>query len=395
MVAQHHTAALTALLLALPAPGQQGEDVPLAGVVVDPRGRAIAGAKLGTSWWFDWQRAWACGSQQVWPAESSRDKNRGEGGWNFVVTGADGRFDARLLPERRSKKLQLVVFSADLELGGVFVWEPGEELGGLRLVLQPVSRFRATLSCDALGRSAVAATGYLRAYDGRRLGRFKADRGVVDLRLPAGHYGLYVYGADKQDVEPRLFPFAVSSGEDARARDIDLEPNWIARNRGRAIPLWRATAARGLPLAGTDYASFAGKWLLVHMWNCESVEPGRDIPELMRFDQAWRREHPEQDPPYRIVLLHSGGAKTFEELDEQIAHLQLRENHWGGQPLPFPVLLDPAEQTGEVWRTRWRRATLLFDPRGRLWGDTDCHGDLARAVAGELAPAVPARPKKK
>ena len=83
------------------------------------------------------------------------------------------------------------------------------------------------------------------------------------------------------------------------------------------------------------------------------------------------------------------------ELDEQVAHLQLRENHWGGQPLPFPVLLDPDEQTREVWKTRWRRAALLFDPRGRLWGETDGDEHLQLAAAGKLKPAPAARSKKR
>lgn len=367
------------------------DDVAVSGVVVDGRGRAIQGAKIGTGWWFDRDRMGPHGVQDVWPAASTREANR----LQFVATDVDGRFRATARPERRRGLVQLVVFSQDYRLGGAFAWDPSEDLRSVRLVLEPVARFRATLTCDALGRRPVPATAYLRAFDGRRIGRFKADAGVVDLRLPAGHYQLYVYGAGSQEVEARTFPFAVSAGEDARARDIDLEANWVARHRGRAVPSWHATAARGLDARRTDLTSFAGKWLLVQMWNCESVEPGRDIPMLMRFDQQWRRAHPDEEPPYAILLLHMGGAKTLEELDEQVAHLQLRENHWGGQPLPFPVLLDPEERTLDVWKSRWRRTTLLFDPRGRLWGETDGAEHLAEAAAGRLKPAVAARPKKK
>lgn len=380
----------TALTAAPLAAQQKDRSVAIAGVVVDTRGRAIEGARLGTGWWFDHRRMSAYGSQDIWPADSTRDAN----GWKFVQTSVDGSFDARILPERRKQQVQLIAFTEDYRLGGVFAWDPSEDLSKLQLVLEPVARFRATLTCDALGKERVPATAYLRSFDGRRIGRFKADEGVVDLRLPPGHYQLYVYGANKQEVEGRTFPFAVSAGEDARARDIDLKPNWIASHRGRAVPLWNATEARGLDLQQADFASFAGKWLLVQMWNCESVEPGRDIPMLMRFDQDWRRKHPGEEPPYAILLLHMGGAKTLEELDEQIAHLQLRENHWGGQPLPFPILLDPGEKTREVWKTRWRRTTLLFDPRGKLWGETDGDDDLKLAAEGKLEPAVPARPKK-
>ena len=370
---------------------QEVDGVEVSGVVVDTRGRAIRRARIGTGWWFDHARVAPGVSQDVWPVGTTRGAHRAK----FVETDAAGRFRALVRPERRRKQVQLIVFTEDQRLGGAFFWEPSADLSALRLVLEPVARFRATLTCDALGKRPVAATAYLRSFDGRRLGRFKAETGLVDLRLPAGHYQLYVYGADSQEVQPRTFPFAVSAGEDARARDIDLQPNWIALHRGRGVPCWRATAARGLDLQRTDFASFAGKWLLVQMWNCESVEPERDLPMLMRFDQEWRRAHPGEDPPYAILLLHMGGAKTLEELDEQVAHLQLRENHWGGQALPFPILLDPDEQTCEVWRTRWRRTALLFGPRGRLWGETDGARDLERAVEGELEPAVAARPKKK
>lgn len=370
---------------------QVAEGVAVSGVVVDQRGRAVEGAKLGTAWSFDWGATSTFGQQRVWAA----DKTRAEAGWQFLETGRGGRFSARLLPDLRSKRLQLVVFSSDYRSAGVFLWQPGDELVGLRLQLRPVARFRAVLTCDELGARQVSATGALRSYDGRELGRFQADDGVVDLRLPPGHFCLHLHGHGKQLVASRAFPFAVAAGEDARARDIDLPPNWIAKHRGRSVPMWRATAARGVEVEETTFASYAGKWLLVCMWNCESVEPGEDIPQLMRFDRAWRRANPDREPPYGILLLHSGGARTLAELDEQIAHLQLRENYWGGERLPFPVLLDPEEKTREVWQTRWRRQTLLFDPRGRLWGATLAAQDLELAVEGKLAPAVAARPKKK
>ena len=133
----------------------------------------------------------------------------------------------------------------------------GEDLGDVRLVLQPVARFRATLTCDQLGRRGVPATAFLRSFDGRTLGRARAEKGVVDVRLPPGHYSLYVYGSGKQEIDARLFPFAVSSGEDARARpspgfvaaeslaaeaDVDVDPG---REGGRERRQGRADAYGG------------------------------------------------------------------------------------------------------------------------------------------------------
>ena len=381
---------VTVTLLASSLGAQGGDPVAISGVVVDQRGRAVEGAKLGTSWSFEWRSTSTFGRQRVWAA----DKPQAAAGWQFLEAQPGGRFAAQLLPDRRTKQLQLVVFSPDYRLGGVFLWRPGESTDGLRLALQPVARFRATLTCDDLGLRGVAANGALCAFDGSELGCFRPQAGVVDLRLPPGHYSLHLRGGGDHLVASRRFPFAVSSGEDARARDIDIPANWVAKHRGRSVPRWRATAARGVDLDRADFAAFAGKWLLVCMWNCESVEPGEDIPRLIRFDRAWRRAHPGQDPPYRILLLHSGGASTFAQLDEQIERLQLRASYWGGQALPFPILLDPDEKTRQVWQTRWRRQTLLFDPRGRLWGATLAAADLKLAVEGKLPPAVAARQKK-
>ena len=90
-------AALVSLLLAGAVPLRAQEAVEVAGVVVDGRGRAIRGAKIGSGWWFDHGRMGPYGVQDVWPVGETREANR----TRFVRTDVDGRFRAMTRPERR------------------------------------------------------------------------------------------------------------------------------------------------------------------------------------------------------------------------------------------------------------------------------------------------------
>lgn len=397
MVARRTTHLMPLLLAAISSTGHLSADapqgaknapIPIQGVVVDSKGEPVDGARLGTGWWFDADRLSAYGGQRMWPAESSLEQN----GWSFVEADSHGVFDACIQPRRG--KTQVIAFSPDSELAGAFVWDQKEDVSKLRLVLEPTAHLQATITCNELGLREIPATAYLRSFDGRRIGRFHADKGKVDVILPAGHYQLYLYGAGGQDIGSRKFNFAVAAGEQATARDIDIPANEIARMRGRRMPAIQADAARGVELTNATFENFRGKWLLVHIWKLENTAPRRSFPRVIKFDQDWRTQHPNQEPPYQILLLHRGGPKTFAEYDAKVAKLGHRETHWSGKPLPFPILLDPDERTAKSWKTRWSEQALLFDPDGKLWGDTDLDSELAKIAAGTLKPAKPTQLRK-
>lgn len=361
------------------------EGVAVKGVVVDAQGRPVGRAQLGTGWWFDYSGLGAYGSQNVWPASTTREAN----GWAFVQADESGSFDARVLPRRG--KVQLTVFSQDREQAGTFVWDEKEDLSDLRLRLESAARLRATIVCTDLGKREIPATCYLRSVDGRRLGRFKADKGLVDLRLPAGHYTLYLYGAFGQEIGSRNFNFMVTAGEDAEGRDIDIPANNLTLQRGRKMPPWHVTEARGIELADARMEHFQGKWLLVDLWQYNGHSPSRLFPLLLEFDRNWRKQNPNQEPPYAIVLLHTGTARSLTDLDAKIEKAGLREKHWGGRALPFPILVDPEGKTVKSWKLRWGTQTLWFDPEGKLWGETDRAPELHQIVAGTMKPADPVR----
>jgi len=362
---------------------EAAEGLAIQGVVVDSQGKPVSDAQLGTGWWFDYDGLRACGGQYVWPALATRKAND----WSFVPTELDGSFDARVLP--RHGKVQLTIFSRDREQSGTFVWDEKEDLSDLKLRLEPVARLRATTICTDLGKREVPVLCYLRSVDGRRLGRFKAARGIIDLRLPAGHYTLHLYGG--QEIGSRNFSFMVTAGEDAKAGDIDIPANHLLLQRGRKMPPWHVSEARGIKLAEATMAHFRGKWLLVAVWQYNGNRPSRLFPLLLNFDRKWRDKHPNEEPPYAIVLLHTGAAKSLGDLDAKIEEAGLRKKHWGGRALPFPILIDPDRKTAKSWKLRWNCQTMLFDPEGRLWGETVRALELNQIVAGTMKPALPVK----
>lgn len=285
--------------------------------------------------------------------------------------------------------MQLTVFSQDRELAGTFAWGEKEDLSDLKLRLEPVARLRATIVCTDLGKREIPATCYLRSVDGRRLGRFKADKGQVDIMLPAGHYTLHLYGSFGQEIGRRDFNFMVTAGEDAKGRDIDIPANNLTLQRGHKMPPWQVTEARGIKLADATIEHFRGKWLLVDIWQYDGHSPSRLFPLLLEFDRKWREDNANEEPPYAIVLLHTRTATSLGDLDAKIEKAGLRAKHWDGKPLPFPILIDPEGKTAKAWKLRWRTQTLWFDPEGKLWGETDRAPELHQILAGTMKPAVP------
>lgn len=100
------------------------------------------------------------------------------------------------------------------------------------------------------------------------------------------------------------------------------------------------------------------------------------LPEMMTFHDEHR-----DDDRFAIVAFHDTAAKTFTELDEKL--VSVKEKHWKGRDLPFPILLDASGETIKAFGINAFPTTILIAPDGRLYGRARLE-DLEKALRGEL-----------
>jgi hypothetical protein len=86
------------------------------------------------------------------------------------------------------------------------------------------------------------------------------------------------------------------------------------------------------------------------------------LPGLIDLYQA----HTKDRDKFEILAFHDGTVKDFADLDKKME--RPRERYWGGQDLPFPILLDATGQTIKDWGVHSFPTTLLIDPEGKLVG---------------------------
>lgn len=102
---------------------------------------------------------------------------------------------------------------------------------------------------------------------------------------------------------------------------------------------------------------------------------GGSLPDLIKFYRD------EKSPAFEILAFHDGSVKSMAELEEKLE--PVKKKRWGGQDLPFPVLLDQTGETLKRFEIGAFPTLVLIDPEGRLVG----HGSLEllqKALRGEL-----------
>lgn len=78
-------------------------------------------------------------------------------------------------------------------------------------------------------------------------------------------------------------------------------------------------------------------------------------------------EHKDHRDQFEVIAFHDGSVKDFKELDEKLK--AVKDTYWGGQDLPFPILLDKTGQTVKTFGINHFPTTLLIDPEGKLVGE--------------------------
>ncbi|MEZ5964244.1 MAG: hypothetical protein R3F56_10400 [Planctomycetota bacterium] len=260
------SAALLVALIAQLAQSARAQDpddagwVAVQGRVVDGAGQPVAGVVVADFWTFDEARPIGHGEVLEWKdTERGREVLRTQD----LRSDADGRFAGRLQCPRG--KSLLLALTADGELGGSVEVDRDAKNDALTITLVPTVRVHGTFVCEELAEGVTWTNVYMSSLPARhRVASCSSDSGAFDLRLPPGHWQFDGYGAGLRDL---LRPLKL----DADVRDLDLgevelRAEYLALMRGKQLPEWTVTDARGIDLADSKLAAFRGKWLLVEFW---------------------------------------------------------------------------------------------------------------------------------
>lgn len=323
------------LLLAAVA---HADGLPITGRILDPEGKPAVGAQFGAEW--------SNRNGKLVPLQS----------WK---PGADGGFTGEL--HWVNRPMVLLAMDAARKNGAFQVVEDKDLKSrmDIELKLAPMSDVSGALACPAIGPALGTTTLVVQTRPG---GAWVARLTLTDdrftLPLPPGNYDAVAVAYDARELRT---PFRVEAG--GKAVDLgklELEPTVIAKSWGKAPPAFSATAARGID-AGVKLSDLGGKWVLLVFWNAESDDATRAIfPRLT--DLLDRRKA--DAGKFEILAIHDASAKTWEEYDARIA--KIMAGPWGGQDLPFPVLLDATGETFKAWGVDAPPKVVLIDPEGHV-----------------------------
>ncbi len=212
----------------------------VAGVVVDESNRPVSGVNVA--------RFWSYKDGKPAPHEP-------------LVTDAEGRFSGTIKTWR--DYVYLTAYSADAALAGQIGLGIKEKQKGLRIVLRPSVRIHGSIVSPALGRKPPWTNVYVQQGDTPFLSQ-GSDEARIDVRVPRGVFVLNAYGADIESVNKLVAATGEKPAIDLGA--VSIRAGFFAVHKGRRLPAWKVTEARGLPLDKTAVESFRGKWLLVEFW---------------------------------------------------------------------------------------------------------------------------------
>jgi hypothetical protein len=100
---------------------------------------------------------------------------------------------------------------------------------------------------------------------------------------------------------------------------------------------------------------------------------------------ALYEDHKDHRDRFEVFAIHSDESiKSLAELNKELAFI--KDRHWDGKDLPFPVLLDKNEETEKRYGVSSHPTGLLIDPDGKLVGAV-----TEEALEAKLPPLQPAK----
>jgi len=298
--------------------------------MLDPEGKPIAGAEVGT--YVDFGDVRPRGSH---PSFFNADQPAISDEKGEVKLAAAAAFDAKfadqptvpiyIVQQKRDLVAQINLNRADFS---------GQQTREVRLF--PACHVRGQLSGVGLmgtGKSLtwtnaiVFAPGQLRYYT---LVCTSNHQGF-DIRLPQGDYGMEAYGTDC-DMVYRYFH--VEAGQLELKLQLDLPPATIMRLSGHPAPELRDIKGweHGSPV---KLADLRGKVVLLDFWGYWCGPCVASMPALMKLHDKFK------DKGLVIIAVHDDSADSIEDMDRKLETVRNAPwAGWGGRDLPFLIALD-------------------------------------------------------
>jgi hypothetical protein len=380
----------------LPAFGFAVDEWHLRGRVIDEIGKPVAAAVV--------DHYWRSNGKQIRTDGLPLDLNKKEDLKIFhgnlgqmeplrgTTTAADGSFELAVTSRRHS----VIAMDAERKRGALIVISNGAEARPVEIKLRPLTKLQGRFRLAGSDAKPDWTNVYVetpedptRPIDNFRLTQCSSFEARFETWLPPGKYILDAYGisntkTDEIDVAVTPNPVIVLQGDEGtldlgllemkprppspRRKQMDeakAAGSWgdFTKHYGQSPPPWKVIDARGIDKS-VQLADFRGKWVLIDFWglSCPSCL-GHDLPALMKLYQ----EHADKRDKFEILAFcidSDHDIKKLEDLDRLLAPIE--KHVWGGQKLPFPVLLDPTFTTSKSYGLWGYGQILLIDPNGNL-----------------------------
>ena len=328
----------------------QDRDVKVKGRVLDGEGKPVAGVEVASFW--------SAGREDV-PEGGKRDLSAFGG----AKTDGEGRFTAKV--DFYGRDSALMAIDPDRTVGGTAVVPVADAGREVEIRLAPLVRVHGKFESKDLGRAIPGPTSISTCSPGKiRLLQDSSTKAEFSMLLPPGEYQMNAYGSDVIGINK---PLALRIGEsDLDLGIVELPAAFLARHKGKELPPWSLTDARGVKKDVT-LADYRGKWVLVDFWGYWCGPCVRQLGELIDLYE----DHAGERDKFEVLAFHDGTVKDFPEMDAKTE--QTKKSLWRGRDLPFPVLLDAQQgergATTAAFGIQHFPTTILIDPEGKLVGE--------------------------
>lgn len=365
------------------------DEVPnIEGRVVDEVGKPAANASIDFFWRAN--GPWPYRDEHGKPIDP-KDEESSKSLWGHVgqmesfrvaKSGEDGRFSI----ERPDNFHTLMAMDAERVRGGL-AEIPKDKSAPVEIRLQPMVRLAGRFEGPDPGQRPSWTHVWILVPDDptrplhmNRLVSCGSDEARFAVSLPPGRYALdanddgpssqlqmeIVLKSDTPKIDLGTLKLARITRQNINQKIKQSQASGAMRDYknhyGEKLPDWHIVDARGVN-KNIQLADYKGKWVLVNFWalNCNACLKNH-LPRLTRI----YRDHLDQRDRFEILAICvdcDEKMKSIAEVDQALEPIV--KYVWDGQPLPFPVLLDPSMTTLERFGVPGYE-TILVDPDGNL-----------------------------